>query len=138
MMAKLNARFAKPPREAQDAHRPWTGGLAILDEAMARREERTLSKALDCSTAGHVHCVKTSGPGIALRGAKVTLLHFMDGSMSVRHKDRVLETTLFKRRPGPGPPEDEKTIDLRMTAIIAATRTTAQTASPQGCGQRAG
>ena len=122
MLAKLNARFAKPPREAQDAHRPWTGGSAALDEAMARREERTLSKALNFSAAGHVHCVRTSGPGIALRGAKVTLLHFMDGTMSVRHKDRVLETTLFKTRPGPGPLEDEKTIDLRMTAILAATR----------------
>ena len=138
MTAKLNARFAKPPREAQDAHRPWTGGLAALDEAMARREERTLSKALNFSTGGHVHCVKTSGPGIALRGAKVTLLHFMDGTMSVRHKDRVLETTLFKTRPGPGPLEDEKTIDLRMTAILAATRTPAQPASPHGHGQRAG
>ena len=58
--------------------------------------------------------------------------------MSVRHKDRVLETTQFKTRPGPGPLEDEKTIDLRMTAIVAATRTPAQPASPQGCGQRAG
>ena len=47
-----------------------------LDEALARREERVLSKALTFSVGGKVCCVKTNGPGTALRGARVTLLHF--------------------------------------------------------------
>ena len=147
VMAKLNARFEKPPREVEDAHRPWSGGEAGLDEAMARREQRTLSralvqgpgprpwsKALNFSSGGNVYCVRTDGPGVALRGAKVTLLHFMDGSLGVRYKDRVLATTLFKTRPRPGPLEDEKTIDLRMAAIVAAARTHAQPSSLQGRG----
>ncbi len=62
-----------------------------LDEALARREERTLSKALTFSAGGAVHCVRTSGAGIALRGAKVTLFHFMDGAMRVRYKNRTLD-----------------------------------------------
>jgi hypothetical protein len=50
-----------------------------------RREERVLSKAVTFSIGGAVHCVKTSGPGIAMRGAKITLLHLPDGSMRLRH-----------------------------------------------------
>ena len=69
-----------PPRDSQDAHRPWAKGADAL-EALARREERVLSKALTFSVGGVVHCVKTSGPGIAMRGAKIMLLHLPDGSM---------------------------------------------------------
>ena len=137
-IALWNARFARPPRDAQDAHRPWTDAGAALDEALARREERTLSKALTFSAGGAVHCVRTSGPGMALRGAKVTLLHFMDGAMSVRYKDRAMPTTLVRSQNGPGPAEDEKTIDARIAAIIAASRATTQTPVPRGCGQPAG
>jgi hypothetical protein len=57
------------PRDGGDAHRPWKHGLDALDETLARRAERTLSQALTFSAGGTVHCVKSSGPGIALRGA---------------------------------------------------------------------
>ena len=137
-IAMWNARFARPPRDAQDAHRTWTDAGAALDEALARREERTLSKALTFSAGGAVHCVNATGPGMALRGAKVTLLHFMDGAMSVRYKDRAMPTTAVKSHKGPGPTEDEKTIDARISAIIAASRATTQTPVPRGCGQPAG
>ena len=137
-IALWNARFARPPRDAQDAHHPWTDAGAALDEALARREERTLSKALTFSAGGAVHCVRTPGPGMALRGAKVTLLHFMDGAMSVRYKDRAMPTTLVRSQNGPGPAEDEKTIDARIAAIIAAQRAAAKTPVPRGCGQPAG
>jgi hypothetical protein len=44
-MADYNARFAKPPANAKDLHRP----LRVnddLDDAFAWKEERTLSRAL--------------------------------------------------------------------------------------------
>ena len=84
-IAFWNGRFAPPPRDAGDAHRAWTAGAPALDEALARREQRVLSKALNFSAGGALWCVRTQGPGIALRGAKVTLLHFMDGAMAVRY-----------------------------------------------------
>ena len=40
-----SAKFAKPPLNDADAHRPWTKDAEALDEALARREERALSKA---------------------------------------------------------------------------------------------
>ncbi len=65
-IAAWNQKFAVPPRDSQDAHRPWTKGADALEEALARREERLLSKALTFSVGGALHCVKTSGPGIAM------------------------------------------------------------------------
>ena len=119
-METWNARFARPPLEEADAHRPWTKGPEALDEALARREERTLSKALTFSTAGKVYCVKTNGPGTALRGARVTLLHFQDGRMRIDYKNRNLPYTHVKTRPGPDPAEDEKSLDARMAWIVEA------------------
>ena len=131
-----NARFAKSPLDCVDAHRPWTKGAEALEEALARREERTLSKALTFSAGGKIYCVKTNGPGTALRGARVTLLHFQDGGMRIDYKNRSLPYTHFKTNPGPDPAEDEKTLDARMAEIVAASsaHSQAQPVSPQGRG----
>ena len=102
-----------------NAHRPWTLGSAALDEALARREERVLSKALTFSCGGVRYAVQTKGPGLSLRGAKVTLLHFMDGSMQLRYKDKVLPCTAYRTYGVPSPAEDEKTLDARLDAMIA-------------------
>lgn len=121
-MARYNERFGRPPRDLEDAHRPWTDGIRALDEALAEHEGRTLSKALNFSAGGFMHCVKTTGPGIALRGAKVTVRRFLDGTMDVVYKDRVLPFTTFKRLAGAAPIEDEKTIDARVDGIVARAR----------------
>ena len=128
-IAAWNEKFAVPPRDSQDAHRPWTKGADALEEALARREERVLSKALTFSVGGVVHCVKTSGPGIAMRGAKIMLLHLPDGSMRLRYKDRDLQYTQVKSSPRPSPAEDEKTIDARLDAVLAARRDDSPTAA---------
>jgi transposase len=135
-IALWNAKFARPPLQIVDAHRPWMQGAHTLDEALARREQRTLSKALTFSAGGKLYCVKTDGPGTALRGARVTLLHFQDGGMRIDYKNRSLPYTHFKTNPGPDPAQDEKTLDARMAEIVAANsaRSQAQPVSPQGRG----
>jgi hypothetical protein len=74
-----NGKFAVTPRDEPSAHRPWLDTPAALEHALARHEERVLSKALTFSSAGATYCVNTKDPGTALRGAKVTLHHFVDG-----------------------------------------------------------
>jgi hypothetical protein len=101
-LERWNKRFAVAPRQAEDAHRPWSGSKADLAEALARREERTLSKALTFSAGATRYAIRTQGPGTALRGAKVTLLHMLDGTLRVRFKDRDLAFTPFKTLPAPG------------------------------------
>ena len=117
-MVFRNKKFAVKPRDATSAHRPWAAGPAELDDTLARREERTLTKALTFSSAGTKYCVKTSGPGTALRGAKVTLHHFVAGGMTVHYKDRILEVTAYGAYPVPDPAEDEKTIDARVDRLV--------------------
>ena len=117
---KYNEKFSVPPRDESSAHRPWTKTPHELDEALARREERVLTKALTFGSGGKKYCVKTAGPGTALRGVRVTLHHFADGRLRVYYKERPLAFTVYGTYPSPDPAEDEKTLDLRVNEIIAA------------------
>jgi hypothetical protein len=96
-LQRWNKRFAVAPRQTEDAHRPWSGSKADLAEALARREERILSKALTFSAGATRYAVGTQGPGTALRGAKVTLLHMLDGTLRVRFKNLGLEPLVLQR-----------------------------------------
>src|ERR1700693_5940521 len=102
-IAFWNRKFAVTPRDETSAHRPWMGTPAALEDMLARHEERVLSKALTFSSAGTKYCVKTTGPGTALRGAKVTLRHIVGGGMSVHYKDRLLAVTAYGTYPVPDP-----------------------------------
>jgi hypothetical protein len=114
-----NKKFAVPPKDKTNAHRPWTGSEKMLDNMLTRREMRTLSKALTFSFDGKIYCVKTEGVGVALRGAKVELRHFVSGAMEVHYRDRILPCTAFKTYPVPPPTVDEKTLNARVDACIA-------------------
>ena len=131
-MAAWNTRFAVPPRDPGDAHTPWTKGHDALEMALARTDERVLSKALTFSAGGTLYCIKTTGAGTALRGARVTLHHLLDGTLRVIYKDRRLDCTAFRKLPTPAQAEDEKTIDLRLDALVKTTSPTPQPA--HGCG----
>ena len=109
-MLMWNQRFAVEPRDENPAHRPWARTEDELDLALARREERTLSKARTFSYGGTKYCVKTSGPGTAMRGAKVLVHHFADGHLRVTYKDRVLVLTAYGTYPVPDAKVDEKTL----------------------------
>ncbi len=115
-----NAKFAVAPKDPEDAHRPLALDKAALEEVLARREERVLTKALTFSCGGVKYAVKTSGPGYALRGARITLLHLADGSIRARWKERELSFTAYGAKGVPVAVEDEKTIDARLDAIIAS------------------
>lgn len=140
-IASFNAKFAVAPQNLEDAHRPLRLEPSALEEVLARREERVLTKALTFSCGGVKYAVKTKGPGLALRGAKITLLHFMDGSMQARYKDRNLPFTAYGSCAVPTSVEDEKTIDARLDAMIArlaefppSTTVEAEPRLAQGCG----
>lgn len=118
-MARHNARFAVAPKSKEDAHKPCDGGADALDAALAEHEPRTLSKALTFSAGGAIHCIKTTGAGIALRGAKVTVRRYLDGRMDVVFKDRLLAFTTVRQLPRVADVEGDKTIDVRLDRVIA-------------------
>ena len=115
-----NKKFAVEAADKISAHRPWMKTGDDLDLALARQEERVLSKALTFSYGGTKYCVKTQGPGTAMRGAKVTVHHFTDGRLRVFYKGRLLTCTAYGSYAMPDPAEDEKTLDARVNAIVMA------------------
>ena len=127
-IVRYNEKFGVPARDATPAHRPWTKTEDELDGTLARREERVLTKALTFSSGGKKYCVKTAGPGTALRGARVTLHHFADGRLRVYYKERPLAFTAYGTYPVVDPAEDGKTLDARVEAIVAAQRAFAKAA----------
>jgi transposase len=122
-MTRYNEKFAVPPADATPAHRPWTKAADDLDLALASQEERVLSKSLTFSYGGTRYCVKTQGPGTSMRGGKVMVHRFADGRLRFSYKGRVLTCTAYGTYAMPDPAEDEKTLDVRVEAIIAAQRT---------------
>jgi hypothetical protein len=77
-----------------------------------------------------MYYVRTSGPGTALRGAKMTLHHFVGGGMAVHYKDRVLPVMAYGIYPVPDAAEDENRLD----AIVASQRKPLQPSVPHGRG----
>jgi transposase len=129
-MLKWNEKFAVAPSNEVPAHRPWTKTNDELDLLLARREDRVLSKALTFSYGGTKYCVKTSGPGTAMRGGKVLVHHFADGRLHVTYKDRVLALTAYGTYPVPDAAVDEKTLDARVDVVVAAARTADDRSQP--------
>ena len=119
-MVTWNDRFAVPPGDPVPAHRAWMQSEDALDLLLARREERVLSKALTFSYGGTKYCVNTGGVGTALRGAKVMVHHFANDRLRVIYKDRMLALTAYGTYPVPDPAADEKTLDARLDALVAA------------------
>jgi transposase len=119
-MLKWNEKFAVEPSDKIPAHRPWTKTNDELDLLLARREDRVLSKALTFSYGGTKYCVKTTGPGTAMRGAKVLVHHLTDGRLHVTYKERVLTLTAYGTYPVPDAAVDEKTLDARVDAVVMA------------------
>jgi transposase len=115
-----NKKFGVEPRDAASAHRAWMKTAEDLDLALACQQQRVLSKALTFSYGGTKYCVKTQGPGTAMRGAKIAVHRFTDGRLRFSYKDRVLTCTAYATYAVPDPVEDEKTLDARVDAIAAA------------------
>jgi hypothetical protein len=81
---KWNEKFSVKPRDAVLAHRRWTKTEAALEIALARQEERVLSKALTFSYGGTKYRANTHRPGAAMRGAEVLLRRLADGRATAR------------------------------------------------------
>jgi transposase len=122
-MISYNEKFAVPPHDEIPAHRPWTKPADDLDLALASQDERVLSKSLTFSYGGTKYCVKTQGPGTSMRGGKVMVHQFAGGRRRCFYKERALTCTAYGTYAMPDPAEDEKTLDVRVEAIIAAQRT---------------
>lgn len=111
-----NARFAKPPRHPQDAHRPLELGAEELRWITCEQHPRTLSKSLSCQYRGRHYLVQTGGaPAYHLRGAKITVCdEGTEGALVLLHQGKPLPYRVFARHELPSRIADDKTIDAHV------------------------
>jgi hypothetical protein len=83
-IADYNARFAKPPANKKDLHRPLQARDDLAD-AFAWKEERTLSQALTLQYDKVIFILEPSEPAKAAIGKRVTVVDYPDGRLSIRY-----------------------------------------------------
>ena len=83
-MADYNARFAKPPFDERDLHRPLAGD-DDLDDAFAWKEDRTVSKNLTLQYDQVLFILEPNEITRSLAGKRVMVLDYPDGRFAIRH-----------------------------------------------------
>ena len=84
-IADYKTRFAKPPANAKDLHRPLRAG-DDLEDVFAWKEERTLSQALTLQYDKVLFILEPSEQAKAAIGNRVTVVDYPDGRLSIRYK----------------------------------------------------
>ena len=95
-MADYNARFAKPPANKKDLHRPLRAG-DDLEDAFAWKEERRLSQALTLQYDKIIFILEPSEPAKAAIGKYVTVFDYPDGRLAIRHNGVELAYRTFDK-----------------------------------------
>jgi hypothetical protein len=95
-MADYNTRFAKPPANAKDLHRPLCAG-DDLEDAFAWKEEHTLSQALTLQYDKVVFILEPSEKAKAAIGKRVTVFDYPDGRFSIRYRGIELDYRTFDK-----------------------------------------
>ncbi len=118
-IADYNARFAKPPANAKDLHRPLRAG-DDLDDAFAWKEERTLSRALTLQYDKVLFILEPGDQAKAAIGKRVTVVDYPDGRLSIRYRGVELAYRTFDkiRQVDQGAIADNK----RLGAVLAMLR----------------
>lgn len=115
-----NARFARVPRCAQDAHRPVLVSPEQLRLSTSEQHQRTLSKSLSCQYRGRLYLIQTQdSAGYHLRGARISVCD--DGpelAPVLLYKGKVLPYRVFERHNIPERITDDKTLDLAVAQAI--------------------
>jgi transposase len=95
-MADYNARFARPPRVAYDAHRPLHPEDALA-EVFTLQETRRISRQLTVHYKRDLYVLEDSVATRRLRGATAVVSEAADGTVTIRASGTVLPARLFPK-----------------------------------------
>jgi transposase len=95
-VADYNTRFAKPPANPKDLHRPMTQRDNLEDE-FTWQEERTLSQALTLQYDKVLFILEPSEAAQAAIGKRVTVVDYPDGRIAIRYKGEDLAFRTFDK-----------------------------------------
>src|SRR5262249_26971215 len=117
-VADYNRRFAKPPANAKDLHRPLHTG-DDLEDAFAWKEERRLSQALTLQYDKVIFILEPSEPAKAAIGKYVTVFDYPDGRLAIRYNGVELDYRTFDkvRQVDQGAIADNKHLGAVLTMI---------------------
>lgn len=113
-----NQRFAVIPRSDHDAHRQVQHSEEELDRIFSFQYPRTLSKCLSVQYNNTTYQILTKGPGLALRGAKVTVCQHTDNRITILFKNRLLPYRTIEKSTHYTSIKDTKTINLKVDNTI--------------------
>ena len=133
-VADYNVRFAKPPANSKDLHRPLRAG-DDLEDAFAWKEERTLSQALTLQYDKVLFILEPSEQAKTAIGRRVTVVDYPDGRLSIRYRGVELAYRTFDkiRQVDQGAIADNK----RLGPLLAMIRDQQQRREPGHRSQRA-
>ena len=95
-MADYNARFARPPRVAYDAHRPLRPE-DDLDQLFTLQETRRISRQLTVHYKRDLYVLEDSVATRRLRGTTAVVSEAADGTVTIRANGTVLPARLFPK-----------------------------------------
>jgi transposase len=118
-LADYNQRFAVSAQDQTDAHVVYAGTPAQLRSELSVQITRTLSKNLSCQYANELMQVQTTGTGLALRGAKVTVHEHFDGTRELLWKKRKLTFSVMDKPPRQAEVADGKSVNIQVDQSLA-------------------
>jgi hypothetical protein len=118
-LAEFNARFAKAPRDPQDAHRPLRrqDDLARL---LTVQETRRISKNLTLQYNKVIYQIQTKRPSYALRKATVLVRENAAGHVTIEYKGQPLAYTVHHAQARQADVVTSKQLPLKMDTVAAA------------------
>lgn len=122
-IADYNRRFAVEPKDASDAHLAYQDTPETLVRILSVQVTKTLSKNLSCQHENKLLQVATTGTGLGLRGAKVTVHEHFDGSRELLWKKRQLAYSVMDKPKWQSPVADGKSVNERVDKAMARRNT---------------
>ena len=118
-IADHNHRFAIAPQDVSDAHLPYTGNPSDLVRILSVQKTKTLSKNLSCQHESQLLQVTTTGTGLGLRGARVTVHEHFDGRHEMLWRKRNLTYSVMTKPVRQSAVADGKTVNARVDKAMA-------------------
>ena len=115
----FNRRFAVVPAVPQDANVPYAGTSDALRRILSIHTTRRLSKNLSCQFEGLLYQVQTTGQGLGLRGAEVTLVTHPITAMNILWEGRQLVHTCSSKAVKQHMAVDSKDVNRKVEQSLA-------------------
>ena len=109
-LSNYNQRFAVPPQNPTDAHRPVLHDPQELALIFSPHAHRKLSKNLTLQYKNREYQLTGQGKGYRLRGAQITVCEAFDGSVTLLYQGRALPYRILNEGEPPIPLDDEESI----------------------------